>query len=162
MQQVSQIWRLASGNVVVTEGGVTRVLTPPVGVSYCILTRRWVAFIAGDGVEWTRAYFPIKTVGVVKALEQAAACRELSISYLLNVRLLPRIRRGYTVREVNGLFAVYDPLSKCRRFFSSKEHAVAYNLQAIEDWVKANTFNRRKMITIRTQLPLDFTIGASA
>lgn len=162
MQQVSQIWRLSSGNVVVTEGGVTRVLTPPVGVHYCIQTRRWVAFIADGETDWTRAYFPIQTVGVVKAMEQAVACRELSISYLLNVRLLPRVRRGYTVREVNGLFAVYDPLSKCRRYFSTKDHAVAYNIQAVADWVKANTFDRRKMITIRTQLPLDFTIGASA
>lgn len=160
---MTQIWKLSSGKVVAVEGGVTQVLTPPTGVWYDFDKRRWVALIPGTEKDWMNVYFPIKQVGAVRALEQAASCREIAMSFLfnhkktlLNRRLLPRIRRGYTVKEVNGLYAVYDPLSKCRRYFSEMKHAVAYNIQAIEDWAKYYAFDREKMVEIRTQLTLDF------
>lgn len=151
-----QIWKLSSGNVVVAEDGLTQVLTPPTGVSYDITQHRWVVWLADGEKDWVREYFPVKTVGVVKALEQAAHCRELSLSFLLNRRMLPRIRRGYNIKVVGGLYAVYDPLEKRRVYFDEMKHAVAFNLQAVDSWLKQYAYDYKKMVQIRTQLDLDF------
>lgn len=154
---MAQAWKLSSGKVVAVEGGVTQVLTPPVGVHYDLPRRRWVAMIADGKTDWIKQYFPISNGGIVKALELATATRELSLKMILNYRLLPRIRRGYTVRKVGDLYAVYDPLDKRRHFFTKEAQARAYNDIATNAWIVDKTYDKKTMVEIRTQLDLNFT-----
>lgn len=155
---MSQVWRLQSGKVVVNHGGNVEILTPPVGVSYDIKQKRWRVWTLDKDNNWMAEYASVAHHGSVrKALEAAAAMRDRALSFLLTVRLLPRIRRGYTPIEVGGLYAVYDPNVKRRRYFTSEAAADAFNNQAVKEWVIGNLYDPASMVERRKLMSLSFT-----
>lgn len=150
------IFKLAGRKVVVSENGISKVLTAPCGVSYSEVTERWNAWVIGDKDQWTSRSFGIKKFGAVEAFEMAVAAREASMTFLLNRRLLPRIRylmrlepdHTTTVHEHGGLYVVRDPLRKNLRKFATAEDAKAFNLAVVEEWKLTYTFDKVSMIKI--------------
>lgn len=148
-----QAWKLPSKNVVVTENGVTKVLTPPKGVSYSENANRWYASVLSDDSThgnpiWRSRSWGCEKHGVIAAFEMAVAERKNSLSFLLNRRMLPRILRDYTILERNGLYVVRDPIEKTYRAFSTQEHAKAFNQSVTKDWILKYTFDTGTMIQL--------------
>lgn len=143
-------WKLADRKVVVTENGKTHVVTAPCGVNYSETQQRWSAGILDDQGEWISVSFGVATHGFMSAFKAAVEIRRLSLKFLLNRRMLPRLRKAYNINVRNGLYVVRDPLAKNYRYFDSKKAAEAFNVKITQDWVKEYTFNEKTMIVKRS------------
>jgi len=140
--------KLEARKVVVSEAGVTKVLSAPCGVSYQEDAERWTASVLSDTAGWTSKSFSIKKHGAIEAFEMAVEARENSMEMLFTRRLLPRIRRAYEIREINGLFLVRDPIEKCYRKFTTLKFAAEFNNKCIAAWKSLYKFNKDLMIKV--------------
>lgn len=142
------VFKLANRNVVVSEGKVTKVLTPPCGVSYSEQEERWNAWVLNEKGNWAGRSFSNRKHGAIRAFELAVEAREESLEALYTRRLLPRIRRAYEIREHSGSFWVRDPIEKKTRRFTSLHFAAKFNLEVIEAWKEMWAFDKETMIKI--------------
>lgn len=150
------VFKLDNRKVVVSEGGVSKVLTPPSGVSYSEVTERWNAWVINNQDQWSSKSFSVKKHGAIDAFELAVEAREDSLTFLLNRRMLPRIRKlmrkvpdhSSTIREVSGLFVVRDPLRKVYRKFATRDAAATFNQTVTEEWKLEFKFDKLSMIRI--------------
>lgn len=142
------VFKLEDRKVVVSEAGVTKVLTAPCGVSYQEDAERFTASVLSETGGWTSKSFSTKKHGVIEAFEMAVEAREDSMNMLFTRRLLPRIRRAYEIREINGLFIVRDPIEKCYRKFTALQYAAEFNQKCIDAWKSLYSFNKSLMIEV--------------
>ena len=144
---MAKVFKLDGRKVVVSENGTSKVLTPPSGVSYSEVTERWQTWIINDETNgWRSKSFGIHAHGAISAFELAVEAREESLTFILNRRLLPRIRRTYDIRVINGLYVVRDPLEKNYRKFANEEAAKAFNKSITLEWIATYTFNKHDLI----------------
>lgn len=143
-----KVFKLEKRKVVVSENGITKVLNTPCGVSYSDVSERWNAWVLNEKDTWSSKSFSIRKHGAIEAFELAVEAREESLTFLLNRRLLPRIRRKYEIREFNNLFWVRDPIEKKYRSFSTKVHAEIFNKEVTEAWKEFWKFDKITMIQI--------------
>lgn len=146
------IIKLSGRKAVVSENGVSKVVTAPCGVSYSDVTDRWGTWILDEDFNWKSKSFSVKKHGALNAFELAVAEREESLTFLLNRRMLPRIKRlmpgfkeEFVYREENGLFVVRDPLTKTNRKFTTKAAAEAFNRLVTKQWIEEYTFSKLEM-----------------
>lgn len=136
-----------SQRIVVSENGASVVLTLPCGISFNEESGRFNTWIINDETKgWRNKSWSAKKHGAVEAFENAVEAREASLKFLLNRRLLPRIRREYEYREINGLIVVRDPLEKKNRYFSSLRAAVVFNKEITQKWIDAYLFDKASLI----------------
>jgi hypothetical protein len=140
------IYKLENRKVVYSDNGKSRVVLPPMGISFNETRNSWVAYIVDDMNKWRGVYFSVERHGFMDALDAAVNVRELSLTFLLNRRMLPRLRKAYEILEVNGLWRVRDPIEKKYRFFSTKTQAKAFNEQVTGQWVEKYTFDMDEMV----------------
>lgn len=153
------VFKLDNRKVVVSENGVSKVLTAPCGVSYSEVTERWNAWVINDQDNWSSKSFSVKKHGAIDAFELAVEAREESLTFLLNRRLLPRIRHlmrkvpdhSSVIREVDGFYVVRDPLRKNYHKFATKEDAQTFNTAVTEEWKLEYKFDKLSMIRIDNQ-----------
>jgi len=151
------VFKLSNRSVVVSEGGVSKVLTPPSGVNYNEKADRWNTWVLDANADWVGKSFGCKTYGIVEAFELAVQAREESLTFLLNRRMLPRIRhlmrpkpdhsRSIAV-NADGKFVVRDPLRKNYHQFLTKEDAEKFNVAVTEEWKLEYKFDKLSMIRI--------------
>lgn len=150
------VFKLDNRKVVVSEGGVSKVLTAPCGVSYSEVTERWNAWIINSDDKWSSKSFSVKKHGAIDAFELAVEAREDSLTFLLNRRLLPRIRHlmrkvpdhSNVIREVAGFYVVRDPLRKNYHKFDNMADAKTFNMAVTEEWKLEYKFDKLSMIKI--------------
>lgn len=150
------IFKLSNRKVVVSENGISKVLTAPCGVSYSEAAERWMTWVLDETGDWKSRSFSVKAHGPVTAFELAVEAREESLSFLLNRRMLPRIRHlmraepdhSTTVRQVGDFFIVRDPLEKKHHKFATVEDAKKFNVAVTEEWKLAYKFDKLSMIRI--------------
>lgn len=150
------VFKLDNRKVVVSEGGVSKVLTSPSGVSYSEITERWYAWVINDQDQWSSRSFGILKHGAINAFELAVEAREDSLTFLLNRRMLPRIRHlmrkvpdhSSVIREVDGFFVVRDPLRKNYHKFDNMADAKTFNMAVTEEWKLEFKFDKLSMIRI--------------
>lgn len=136
-----------SQRIVVSENGASVVLTLPCGISFNEESGRFNTWIINDETRgWRNKSWSAKKHGAVVAFENAVEAREESLNFLLNRRLLPRIRREYEYREINGLIVVRDPLEKKNRYFSSLKSAVEFNTAITKKWIDTYLFDKASLI----------------
>jgi hypothetical protein len=136
-----------SQRLVVSENGSSLVLTLPCGVSFNEESGRFNTWIINEDTKgWRNKSWSSKKHGAVTAFESAVEAREDSLDFLLNRRLLPRIRKEYEYREINGLIIVRDPLEKKNRYFSSLKAAVEFNTTITKQWIDTYLFDKASMI----------------
>lgn len=152
------VFKLSNRTVVVSEGGVSKVLTPPSGVNYNEKADRWNTWVLDANADWVGKSFGCKSNGgVIAAFEMAVQAREESLRFLLNRRMLPRIR--HLMRPVpdhsrsiainaDGKFVVRDPLRKNYHQFLTKEDAMKFNVAVTEEWKLEFKFDKLSMIKI--------------
>lgn len=145
---MSYVIKLDSGKVVVNEAGVTKVLTPPKGVSYNEDSNRWSTSILNKHGDWTSRSWSVNKHGIIDGFEMAVEARNDSLNFLLTRRMLPRIRRTYVPLERGVLFVVRDPIDKIYRSFSTLEHAKQFNLDITAAWMDLYKFDMNTMIQI--------------
>lgn len=149
------IFKLDNRKVVYSENGVSKVVLPPVGVSFSESKNSWQANILDDKDEWMSVRFNANVHGFMSALDQAIEVRELSLKFLLNRRMLPRLRKAYEILQVGGLWRVRDPVEKSYRFFSTKAQAAAFNKTVTEQWIAKYTFDMDEMVQpYKPEIPL--------
>lgn len=141
-----KVYKLANRKVVYSENGVSRVILPPVGVCFSEVRKCWQAWIIDDQNCWKSMSFSVKTYGFMNALEASIDVRQLSLSFLLNRRMLPRLRKAYEILAINGLWRVRDPIEKKYRFFSTASQASTFNKQVTIQWVEKYTFDMGEMV----------------
>jgi len=136
-----------SQRIVVSENGASVVLTLPCGISFNEESGRFNTWIINDETRgWRNKSWSAKKHGAVVAFENAVEAREESLKFLLNRRLLPRIRREYEYREIKGLIVVRDPLEKKNRYFSSLKAAVVFNKEITKKWINEYLFDKASLI----------------
>lgn len=141
------IFKLSTRRIVVSEGGVSKVLNLPCGVSYSEESGRFQTHVINEVTHgWRSRSFSARKHGAIEAFEMAVEAREDSLTFLLTCRLLPRIRRAYEIREINGLFVVRDPLAKKYRMFSTLKSAAEFNTSITKDWIEEKRFNKLTMV----------------
>lgn len=139
--------------LVVSEDGGSLVLTLPCGVSFNEESGRFNTWIINEDTKgWRNKSWSAKKHGAVVAFENAVEAREDSLDFLLNRRLLPRIRKEYEYREINGLIVVRDPLEKKNRYFSSLQAAVIFNKEITQKWINEYLFDKASMIQSQSGL----------
>lgn len=142
-----RVFKLEARKIVVSENGTSKLLHLPCGVSYSEDGERFYAGVINEETNgWASRSWSIKKHGAISAFELAVEAREESLSFLLTRRMLPRIRNTYTIRVVNGLHIVRDPLNKCYRMFANAESAKAFNKAITAEWINANRFSKLTMI----------------
>ena len=151
------VFKLSNRNVVVSEGGISKVLTPPSGVNYSEKAERWNTWILDANCEWIGKSFSCKTHGTITAFELAVEAREESLTFLLNRRMLPRIRHLMRPKpdhsrsihvNADGKFVVRDPLRKNYHQFMTKDDAEQFNVAVTEEWKLEYKFDKLTMIQI--------------
>ncbi|MNQ32304.1 hypothetical protein D3C85_457050 [compost metagenome] len=153
------VFKLDNRKVVVSEKGVSKVLTSPCGVSYSEKTERFYAWVINDQDQWSSRSFGINVHGAINAFELAVEAREDSLNFLLNRRMLPRIRHlmrkvpdhATTIRQVGDFYIVRDPLRKNYHKFATKEDAQTFNIAVTEEWKLEYKFDKLSMIKIDNQ-----------
>jgi len=141
------VFKLEARKIVVSENGSSKLLHLPCGVSYSEDAERFSAGVINKETNgWSSRSWSVKKHGAIGAFELAVEAREESLSFLLTRRMLPRIRNVYTIRVVNGLYVVRDPLNKCYRMFATEASAKAFNKAITAEWINANRFNKLTMI----------------
>lgn len=142
-----RVFKLEARKIVVSENGGSKLLQLPCGVSYSEDAERFSAGVINEETGgWSSRSWSIHKHGAIGAFELAVEAREESLSFLLTRRMLPRIRNVYTIRVVNGLYVVRDPLNKCYRMFATEASAKAFNVAITGEWINANRFNKLTMI----------------
>jgi len=139
-------YKLEGRKVVLSENGVSKVIIPPVGICFSEIRNTWQANILDDEGNWMAVRYSANTHGFMEALQMAMDVRELSLTFLLNVRMLPRLRKAYDIKEVGGLYRVRDPIEKCYKFFTSRKFAEAFNKEVTAKWVDKHTFDTNEMV----------------
>lgn len=153
------VFKLDNRKVVVSEGGVSKVLTAPCGVSYSEVTERWNAWVINSDDNWSSKSFSCKKHGAIDAFELAVEAREDSLTFLLNRRMLPRIRHlmrkvpdhSSVIREIGGFYVVRDPLRKNYHKFDNKLDAQTFNTAVTEEWKLEYKFDKLSMIRIDSE-----------
>lgn len=151
------VFKLSNRSVVVSEGGISKVLTPPSGVNYSEKADRWNTWVLDENADWVNKSYGCKTYGVIEAFEMAVEAREKSLKFLLTRRMLPRIR--HLMRPVpdhsrsvqlnaDGKFVVRDPLRKKYHQFLTREDAQKFNVAVTEEWKLEYRFDKLSMIKI--------------
>lgn len=151
------VFKLSNRNVVISEGGISKVLTPPSGVNYSVKSDRWNTWVLDENADWVNKSFGCKTHGIIGAFELAVQAREESLTFLLNRRMLPRIRHlmrptpDHTKSihlNADGKYVVRDPLRKNYHQFLTKEDAMTFNVAVTEEWKLEYKFDKLSMIRI--------------
>lgn len=145
-----QIIKLVNGNVIIRDGkGLAKVITPPKGVDYNEANKSWIARHPHPQYDyWTGTTFPVAKVDPIKAFKAAVDCREQHLHYLLNRRLLPRLRKAYAVVENGKGFGVWDHFEKTMVYFGTMMEAKAFNEAIIERYTSKYKLTRNRMITL--------------
>lgn len=139
-------YKLEGRRVVLSQNGTARVIIPPVGICFSELHNTWQANILDENDNWMSVRYNANVHGFMEALQMAMDVRELSLKFLLNVRMLPRLRKAYDIKEVGGLFRVRDPIDKCYKFFTTKKFAEAFNRDVTARWIENHTFDTNEMV----------------
>lgn len=130
---MSYVMKLKNGNLVLSEKGKTRVVNPPKGVSFCELTRRFVALLWDKG-EPVRAYFPIKG-GIYAAYYTAMETRRDSVGWLLTQRVLSHQVRKFEPTMRDGFYLVHDPIKRVTLRTTDRQYVEVLREMVSDKWI---------------------------
>lgn len=148
------IIKLSNGNVVVSENGISRVITPPVGVSLQKAgdLYRWQANVVSKAKDrrgqWTTESTSFRQAGILEGFYSIVAIRKKSLGFILNTRMLPRMRQGDPVRRADGTYRVFDPYDRVVISTRDKHKAIDLNNDIIDRWKDDHSVRESELVRL--------------
>lgn len=148
------VMKMSNGTVIINENGRVSVIRPPAGVSYqkegnCI---SWKANVLTRDVksksksEWTTISTTFKTKGILEAFFEVVERRKKSVGFLLNQRMLPRMRKGDPVAKLNGEYRVFDPFENVIVSLPTRNAAIDFNNDIIDRYIDNHEVHENELV----------------